>query len=201
MRQVVIDTETTGFSAAKGDRMVEIAGVEILDDRITGRCFHSYLCPQRDSHPKAEEVHGLSTEFLIDKPLFKDIGPAFRDFIHGADVIAHNAGFDVSFINHEISAIMGRSYHMLDDCDQLTDTLAMARERWPGKKNSLDILCDRFNVNRNGRDKHGALIDAQLLAQVYLKMKDPNETGFKIDYEVPNETRKGYDQSHHLVRP
>jgi len=201
MRKVVIDTETTGFSPGKGDRIVEIAGVEILYDKITGHCFQTYINPERDSHPKAEEVHGLSTEFLKSKPLFGDVARSFLRFVDGAEVIAHNAGFDVMFLNAEFTSHYGGSQHLLNWVDRITDTAPMAKKLFPGKKNSLDDLCKRYGVNADGRSKHhGALIDCQLLAEVYLKMLN-NEDGVLPASHFPDVAeRKGYDMSKHLAR-
>ena len=168
MRQIVLDTETTGLSAENGDRIIEIGCVELLGRKITGNHFHHYINPQRDSHEDALKVHGISNEFLRDKPQFEVIAADFLSFISGAEIIIHNAAFDIGFINKELERLdMGRlSDHVLG----VTDTLSMAKEMFPGKRNSLDALCDRLGVNNAARTLHGALLDAELLADVYICM-------------------------------
>ncbi len=168
MRQIVLDTETTGLSAENGDRIIEIGCVELLGRKITGNHFHHYINPQRDSHEDALKVHGISNEFLRDKPEFEVIAADFLSFIAGAEIIIHNAAFDIGFINKELERLdMGRlSDHVLG----VTDTLSMAKEMFPGKRNSLDALCDRLGVNNAARTLHGALLDAELLADVYICM-------------------------------
>ncbi len=169
MRQVVLDTETTGLSWEKGNRVVEIGCVEILQRRKTGRTFQRYLNPERDMELGAQEVTGLSREFLSDKSKFADVVDEFLDFIRGAELIIHNANFDIGFLNHELSLVGPHMGKMVDHASVL-DTLAMARERFPGQRNSLDALCKRLDVNNNHRTLHGALLDAELLSQVYLTM-------------------------------
>ena len=168
MRQIVLDTETTGLSAENGDRIIEIGCVELLGRKITGNHFHHYINPQRDSHEDALKVHGISNEFLRDKPEFEVFAADFLSFIAGAEIIIHNAAFDIGFINKELERLdMGRlSDHVLG----VTDTLSMAKEMFPGKRNSLDALCDRLGVNNAARTLHGALLDAELLADVYICM-------------------------------
>ena len=166
MRQIVLDTETTGLSAENGDRIIEIGCVELLGRKITGKHFHHYLNPQRDSHEDALKVHGISNEFLRDKPEFEVIASDFLSFISGAEIIIHNASFDVGFLNKELERLnLGR---LTDHVAGVTDTLSMAKEMFPGKRNSLDALCDRLGVNNAARTLHGALLDAELLADVYI---------------------------------
>jgi len=166
MRQIVLDTETTGLSAENGDRIIEIGCVELLGRKITGNHFHHYLNPQRDSHEDALKVHGISNEFLRDKPEFKVIASDFLSFISGAEIIIHNASFDIGFLNKELERLnLGR---LSDHVAGVTDTLSMAKEMFPGKRNSLDALCDRLGVNNAARTLHGALLDAELLADVYI---------------------------------
>ena len=166
MRQIVLDTETTGLSAENGDRIIEIGCVELLGRKITGNHFHHYLNPQRDSHEDALKVHGISNEFLRDKPEFEVIASDFLSFISGAEIIIHNASFDVGFLNKELERLnLGR---LTDHVAGVTDTLSMAKEMFPGKRNSLDALCDRLGVNNAARTLHGALLDAELLADVYI---------------------------------
>ncbi|MBE7416146.1 MAG: DNA polymerase III subunit epsilon [Ideonella sp.] len=168
MRQIFIDTETTGLSPEHGDRVVEIGCVEFVNRRLTGRTLHHYLNPQRANSADALKVHGISDEFLADKPLFAAVADELLEFIGGAEIVAHNAAFDVAFIDAELaraertrlSAVVGK----------VTDTLALARELYPGKSNSLDALCRRLEVDNTNRTLHGALLDANLLAEVYIRM-------------------------------
>ena len=166
MRQIVLDTETTGLSAENGDRIIEIGCVELLGRKITGNHFHHYLNPQRDSHEDALKVHGISNEFLRDKPEFSVVASDFLNFIAGAEIIIHNASFDIGFLNKELERLnLGR---LTEHVAGVTDTLSMAKEMFPGKRNSLDALCDRLGVNNAARTLHGALLDAELLADVYI---------------------------------
>jgi DNA polymerase III subunit epsilon len=169
MRQIVLDTETTGLSWEKHNRVVEIGCVEILQRKETDQRFQRYLNPERDMEPGAQEVTGLSREFLSDKALFADIVDEFLDFIRGAELIIHNASFDIGFLNYELSRL-GPQYGRIEDIATVVDTLAMARERYPGQRNSLDALCKRLDVNNSHRNLHGALLDAELLCEVYLAM-------------------------------
>lgn len=169
MRQVVLDTETTGLEPSQGHRIIEIGCVEIVNRRSTGKHFHHYLQPDRDIDAGAVEVHGITTEFLADKPRFAEIVDEFLDFIRGAELIIHNAPFDVGFINHELNQLGGRYGQLSDHCTVL-DTLAHARRLHPGQRNSLDALCKRYTIDNSHRDLHGALLDAEILADVYLAM-------------------------------
>lgn len=167
-RQIVLDTETTGLSAEEGDRIIEIGCVELVRRKLTGNNKHFYLNPGRDSHPDALRVHGISNEFLRDKPVFAAVAEELLDYLQGAEVIIHNAPFDIGFLNKELE-LMGRP--ALAGCvSQVTDTLAMAKELYPGKRNSLNALCDRLGVDNSGRTLHGALLDAELLADVYINL-------------------------------
>lgn len=168
LRQVVLDTETTGIEVSQGHRVVEIGCQEILNRRRTGSTFHHYLNADRDSDPKAFEVHGLTREFLADKPRFKQIASALLDFVRGAEVLIHNADFDAGFVNAEL-ARAGVTEKLESVCT-VTDTLTMARKKHLGQKNSLDALCQRYGIDTSHRERHGALKDAQLLADVYLAM-------------------------------
>ena len=167
-RQIVLDTETTGLEVTLGHRIVELAGVELLNRRLTGKRFHRYLNPGRDIDPGALEVHGISLEFLQDKPLFEDVVDGFIEFIDGAELIIHNAPFDVGFLESELA--IARRQRLSSYCTRITDTLRMARDLHPGKRNSLDALCERYQIDNSGRTLHGALLDAELLAEVYLAM-------------------------------
>jgi DNA polymerase-3 subunit epsilon len=174
MRQIILDTETTGLDPAAGHRIIEIAGVEIFNRRPTGNHFHRYVNPQRASDEAALQIHGLTSEFLSDKPRFSEIAADFLDFVRGAELIIHNAAFDVAFINHELSRLALEPIGKC--CPHVTDTLKMARERHPGKRNGLDSLCDRYYIDNSARTLHGALLDAQLLAEVYLAMTRGQES-------------------------
>ena len=173
MRQVVLDTETTGLETERGHRIIEIGAVELLDRRHSGRCFHKYVNPQRDIDEGAQEVHGISAEFLEDKPRIGDIWTEFLEFINGAELIIHNAPFDIGFLNAEIRhvAAMGvETPQTIEQICQITDSLALARHKHPGQKNSLDALCRRYMVDNSQRQLHGALLDAEILADVFLLM-------------------------------
>ncbi|MGH8858078.1 MAG: DNA polymerase III subunit epsilon [Polaromonas sp.] len=168
MRQIVLDTETTGLSAENGDRIIEIGCVELVARKLTGNNKHFYLNPERDSHEDALKVHGISNEFLKDKPKFAAVADELLDYLQGAEIIIHNAPFDVSFLNKELELI-GRE--PIRHCvAKVTDSLMMAKEMFPGKRNSLDALCDRLDVDNSGRTLHGALLDAELLADVYINL-------------------------------
>ncbi len=169
MRQVVLDTETTGLDADKGHRIVEIGCVELIERRRSGREFHRYLNPERATDAGAYAVTGLSDEFLRDKPKFREVADEFLAFIDGAELIIHNASFDLSFLNQELN-LLGRQDRRVQERCQILDTLAMAREKYPGQKNSLDALCKRLGVESSHRTQHGALLDANLLIEVYLSM-------------------------------
>lgn len=168
MRQIVLDTETTGLSAENGDRIIEIGCVELLGRKLTGNNKHFYLNPERDSHEDALKVHGISNEFLRDKPKFAVIADELLAYLQDAEVIIHNAPFDIGFLNKELE-IIGRP--PITQCiAKVTDSLMMAKELFPGKRNSLDALCDRLEVDNSGRTLHGALLDAELLADVYINL-------------------------------
>lgn len=168
MRQIVLDTETTGLEPEEGHRVIEIGAVELLDRRLTGRHFQQYLNPQRDIEDGALEVHGISQEFLQDKPLFAEIAEDFLDFIEGAELLIHNAPFDVGFLDMELSLL--NSPVRIGSHAGILDTLEMARDLHPGQRNSLDALCKRYEVDNSSRKLHGALLDAEILADVYLAM-------------------------------
>jgi len=167
-RQIFFDTETTGLSAEGGDRIIEIGAVEMVGRKLTGRNLHLYLNPERDSHEDALKVHGISNEFLRDKPKFAQVADELLAYLAGGELIIHNAAFDVGFLNKELELI-GRP-GIRGVVGSVTDTLVMAKEMFPGKRNSLDALCDRLEVDNSGRTLHGALLDAELLADVYINM-------------------------------
>ena len=186
MRQIVLDTETTGLSAENGDRIIEIGCVELLARKLTGNNRHFYLNPERDSHEDALKVHGISNEFLKDKPKFAVIADELLEYLQGAEIIIHNAPFDVSFLNKELE-LMGRP--PIKHCvAKVTDSLVMAKELFPGKRNSLDALCDRLEVDNSGRTLHGALLDAELLADVYINLtRGQNSLIMEISNPVPGD--------------
>ena len=168
MRQIVLDTETTGLNPRSGDRIIEIGCVELVNRRLTGNNFHRYINPERDSEEGALAVHGLTTEFLSDKPKFAEIAAELRDYVSGAEVIIHNAPFDIAFLDAEFARL--EIPRFIDHVAQIIDTLVQAKEMHPGKRNSLDALCDRYGISNAHRTLHGALLDAELLAEVYLAM-------------------------------
>jgi DNA polymerase-3 subunit epsilon len=169
MRQIVLDTETTGLEPSDGHRIIEIGCVELVNRRITGNTYHQYIQPDREVDAGAMEVHGISNEFLEDKPRFSDIAEEFIEFIRGAELIIHNAPFDVGFINHEFALLGNGTGSVAEHCG-IVDTLAMARRQHPGQRNNLDALCRRYEIDNSQRDLHGALLDAEILADVYLAM-------------------------------
>lgn len=184
MRQIVLDTETTGLDWRNGDRVIEIGCVELLNRNLTGRHFHVFINPERAIDAEAEAVHGISLEFLADKPKFAGVVDAFENFVRDAELVIHNASFDVGFLNHELS-LLGRA--PIDRlCSGVVDTLKMAKEQNPGKKASLDALCDRFAIDNGHRTLHGALLDAELLAEVYLAMTRGQESLIMALEEEPN---------------
>lgn len=168
MRQVFLDTETTGLSPDQGDRVIEIGCVELVNRKLTGNNRHFYLNPGRDSHEEALRVHGITSEFLRDKPKFGMVADELLDYLQGAEVVIHNAPFDLGFLNKELE-LLGRPVFR-QFVNSITDTLAMAKEMYPGKRNGLDALCDRLGVDNSGRTLHGALLDAELLADVYINL-------------------------------
>lgn len=168
MRQVILDTETTGLNPATGDRIIEIGCVEVVDRRLTDRTFHYYINPERDIDAGAFAVHGLSRDFLSDKPLFANIVEELIEFVDGAEIVIHNAAFDLGFLDNEFALLKRPPFRGL--AAKITDTLLDARQMFPGKRNSLDALCDRFSISNEHRTLHGALLDAQLLAEVYIAM-------------------------------
>ena len=168
-RQIVLDTETTGLDPKQGHRIIEIGCVELVNRRFTGNNYHQYIQPDREIDEGAQQVHGISTEFLADKPGFNDIIDGLIDYLKDAELIIHNAPFDVGFLNHEFK-LVGDQYGTTESLCTVTDTLVMARKKRPGQKNNLDALCKHYDVNNSQRDLHGAMLDAELLAEVYLRM-------------------------------
>lgn len=182
-RQVVLDTETTGISTAEDHRIIEIGCVELVNRKLTGNTFHQYINPNREIEAGAFEVHGISTEFLADKPPFEHIAEDFLHFIDGAELIIHNAAFDVGFIDHELAKLANQKKRVASIATVL-DTLKMARDKHPGQKNNLDALCKRYGVDNSNRDLHGALLDAEILADVYLAI-----TGGQVSLSLMAEDR------------
>ncbi|MDC0887194.1 DNA polymerase III subunit epsilon [Altererythrobacter sp.] len=182
MREIVFDTETTGLDPKTGDRMVEIGCVEMVNRVETGATYHAYYNPERDMPAGAEAVHGLSEAFLSDKPLFKDTAQELLDFIGDAPLVAHNASFDFGFLNRELELIGLAPI----DLGRMIDTVALARKKHPGAKVSLDALCSRYGVDRSHRVKHGALLDAELLAQVYVELTGGRQIGLTLDAAAPD---------------
>lgn len=176
MREIVLDTETTGFEPETGDRIVEIGGVELFNHVPTGRHYHQYINPERDMPEEAFGVHGLSSEFLSDKPKFAEIGDAFLEFVDGATLVIHNAPFDMKFLNAELRW-MGRPPMPME---QAIDTVAMARKKFPGSPASLDALCRRFAIDNSARTLHGALLDSEILAEVYLELIGGRQPGLVL---------------------
>lgn len=181
MREIIFDTETTGFDPKDGHRLVEFAGVELINRMPTGKSLHFYANPQRSMPPEAEAVHGLSEEFLSDKPLFSENSQQLIDFIGDSIIVAHNARFDIRFLDFELELVgLGRI-----DPDRVVDTLEIARQKFPGAKHTLDALCQRFGIDRSARVLHGALIDAELLAEVYIELTGGRQMGLDLAVSAP----------------
>ncbi|GAC10229.1 DNA polymerase III subunit epsilon [Paraglaciecola chathamensis] len=170
MRQIVLDTETTGIDPRQGHRIIEIGCVELVNRRLTGNTFHVYINPQRLIEQEAIEVHGITNEYLLDKPVFADIAADFAQFINGAQLVIHNAPFDVGFMDHEFDRVASMGGKKTADMCTVLDTLEMARQIHPGQKNNLDALCKRYGIDNSHRELHGALLDSEILADVYLMM-------------------------------
>lgn len=185
MRRVILDTETTGLETSEGHRILEVGCVEMIGRRCTGKVLHYYINPQRESDPAALEVHGLTTEFLADKPVFSAIAEEFIRFVDGAELIIHNAPFDIGFLDYELSLLDSDWVGLAQRC-RILDTLVMARQMYPGQRVSLDALCRRLSVDNSGRELHGALLDARLLAEVYLFM-----TGGQVGLSLGGENSSG----------
>ena len=199
MRQVVLDTETTGLETRQGHRIIEIGALELIDRQVTGRQFHTYINPERDIEQGALEVHGITEEFLRDKPVFSEVADDLIAFADGAELVIHNAAFDVGFIDNELS-LSGHQFTSITEVATVLDTLDLARDLHPGQRNNLDALCKRYEVDNFSRTLHGALLDAEILADVYLAM-----TGGQVDLGLSLETDSSQtedDDGHiHMVRP
>jgi len=193
-RQIVLDTETTGLEPKLGHRIIEIAGVELVNRRLTGRHFHRYINPGRDSDEGALQVHGLTTEFLADKPAFGEIVTEFLEYVDGAELIIHNAPFDIGFLDTELA--LAKKKKLSTFCPNVIDTLRMAKDLHPGKRNGLDALCERYQVDNSERTLHGALLDAELLADVYLAMTRGQDSLIVETETVQADTGEGgFDRS------
>ena len=190
MRQIVLDTETTGLDPRQGHRIIEVAGIELVNRRLTGRHLHKYVHPERDIDAGAQAVHGISLEFLADKPKFADIAEELAEFIRGAELIIHNAPFDIGFLNAEFDRLGFVPVGTL--CHGVIDTLKMAKEIHPGKRNSLDALCERYEIDNSSRTLHGALLDTELLADVYLAMTR-GQNSLMIDVDTAPQPQLGAD--------
>jgi len=203
MREIVFDTETTGFDPFNGDRLVEIGCIEVENYMPTGRSFHQYVNPERDMPEGAFRIHGLSAEYLKGFPTFSEIYSEFIDFVGDATLVAHNASFDMKFMNWELSQVGHPQY----DKDRSRDTLEMARRKFPGSPNTLDALCKRFSIDNSGRVKHGALLDAELLAEVYLELMGGRQRGLALGEKIDlpgkesGDTNQKSDKNIHMARP
>ena len=186
MRQLVLDTETTGLEVGLGHRIIEIGCVELVNRRLTGRNFHKYINPDREIDDGALEVHGITQEFLSDKPRFVDIWDEFKEFLQGDELVIHNAPFDVAFLNHEIG-LLNLGLPSIQDQSSVVDSLALAREKHPGQRNSLDALCRRYSIDNSQRVLHGALLDAEILSDVYLLLTGGQGGLFDVAEETKSE--------------
>ena len=187
MRQIVLDTETTGLDPAQGHKVIEIGCVELVNRKLTGNHFHVYINPLREIEAAALEIHGITNTFLADKPLFADVAESFVEFVSGAELVIHNAPFDIGFLHHELAALK-KGYKVMSDYCSVLDTLVMARKKHPGQKNNLDALCKRYMVDNTQRELHGALLDAEILADVYLMMTG-GQSSLSLGYEESSEQR------------
>lgn len=200
MRQVVLDTETTGLEPKAGHRIIEIGAVEIVGRRLTGNHYHQYINPERAIDAGAQEVHGITTEFLRDKPLFADVVTDFLQYASGAELIIHNAAFDIGFLNNELRLVKSRIKKMESVCE-VTDSLTMARHKHPGQSNTLDALCRRYGVDNSARTLHGALLDAEILADVFLLMTGGQTALFAADVADSDEQAAAALDRRQVQRP
>jgi DNA polymerase-3 subunit epsilon len=192
-RLIVLDTETTGLEPSQGHRIIEIGCVELVKSRFTCNNYHQYIQPDREIDEGAQQVHGISTEFLQDKPRFEDVVDDLMQYLKGAELVIHNAPFDVGFLDHELRMV-GEEQGVIKDHCGVTDTLVMARKMHPGQKNNLDALCKRYDVNNSHRDLHGALLDAEILAEVYLRMTG-GQVGLQLDSEQAANSSEGENKA------
>ena len=199
MRWVILDTETTGLDPDTGHRIIEIGAVEVINRSLTGHDFHVYLNPDRESDPGALEVHGLTTEFLSDKPRFKDVVDRFLDYVRDAEIIIHNAPFDIKFLNAELERVGKKGFKTY--CEEVTDSLVHAKSLHPGKRNSLDALCDRYGISNAHRTLHGALLDSQLLAEVWLAMTRGQDSLAIEEYDEASRLERASHNGKHYELP
>ncbi len=197
MRQIILDTETTGLEPSQGHRIIEIGCVEVVNRKLTGNHYHQYIQPEREIDEQAIEVHGITPEFLKDKPVFADIAEEFMAFVDGGQLVIHNAPFDIGFIDHELR-LLNSHYQSIKNHCSVIDTLVMAREKHPGQKNNLDALCKRYMVDNSQRDLHGALLDAEILADVYLMMTG-GQTALLLD-DNDNTSANSQVESGEIIR-
>ena len=197
-RQIILDTETTGFETKDGHRIIEIGCIEMVNRRLTGNNFHIYINPDRESDEGALRVHGITQTFLLDKPRFKDIADEFFDYIRGAELIIHNAPFDIGHMDNEFN-ILWPDWGQTSDYCSVVDTLVMARKQFPGQKNSLDALCRRYEIDNSHRSLHGALLDSEILADVYLHMTG-GQVAMDLAHQLKSEGQNGDGQSHVVLR-
>ena len=197
-RQVVLDTETTGLSTADDHRIIEIGCVELINRRATGETFHQYINPQREIDAGAQEVHGITSEFLADKPKFAEVAADFMQFIAGAELIIHNAAFDVGFLNHELAKLGGQAQRV-GDVASILDTLKLARDKHPGQKNNLNALCRRYDIDNSNRELHGALLDSEILADVYLAMTG-GQVSLTLTAEEPKQLKSTANSDNVVVK-
>ena len=201
MRRIVLDTETTGLEPSQGHRIIEIGCVELVNRRLTNNNYHQYINPERDIDEGALEVHGISSEFLADKPLFSEVMQDFIDYIRGAELIIHNAPFDVGFLNHEFRLNDGGKAVQIEDICTVLDTLALARRMHPGQRNSLDALCKRYEIDNSQRTLHGALLDSEILADTYLAMTGGQGSLSLVDDPVASANQAGDQVTTQQQRP
>lgn len=194
MRQVILDTETTGFDPKKGERIIEIGCVEMVNRQLTGNHYHVYINPNKTVDAGAIAVHGITNEFLEDKPVFEEIAQDFLDYVKGAQLVIHNAPFDVGFINHEFQWLR-KPLGKIEQYCEILDTLTMARKKYPGQRNSLDALCKRFDIDNSHRELHGALLDSEILALVYLAMTS-GQAGFELEIEKKVQSKAALANQH-----
>lgn len=194
MRQIMLDTETTGFDPLTGDKIVEIGAVEMIKRKLTHNNYHQYVQPERNVPQEVIEIHGITNEFLVGKPTFREIADEFMEYISGAELIIHNAPFDIGFINHELSLMKNNRWGKLEDHCTVVDSLRMARKMYPGQRNSLDALCRRLYVDNSNRTLHGALLDSEILADVYLMMTG-GQTNLSLAAGDGEESDVGYTAS------
>jgi DNA polymerase-3 subunit epsilon len=194
MRQIILDTETTGLQPEQGHRIIEIGCVELVNRKFTGKKFHQYINPEREVEEGALAVHGITNQFLLDKPLFSAIAPAFMDFISDAELIIHNAPFDTGFIDHELMRVQ-QNWKPLKHYCRIVDSLVLARQMHPGQRNSLDALCKRYSIDNSHREYHGALLDARLLAEVYLIMTGGQGSLFEETELTEKKAQENHDNT------